>query len=233
MRQVWINADTKLLRLGGRPPRTTLALLGLQAAIFLLYVFADGPAWVRRHLALSAAGVFGRHELWQPITALVLHLDARTLLVDLAVLWLLGAALERAWGGGRFRVFYLASGTGGLAAAALVGLSRPSTLVCGATGATLAILLASAVVYAEHLLLWGQATLGLRVRPAASIVGGALLLLALLDRAWLDLSAALAGAAIGACFLQPFKRWGPRHRLRSVGSPKPRPPRGPNRHGPN
>jgi membrane associated rhomboid family serine protease len=238
MRRIWITPETKLLRVGGRPPRVTLGLLALHATIFLLYVFAAGPSWVRQHLAVSAAATFGRGELWQPLTAVWLHLNARTLLLDLGVLWLLGAPMERWWGERRFAACYLASGVGGLTAAAVLGLSRPATLVCGATGGTLALLLAGAVVYGEHLVLWGQHTLGLRVRPTALIVGGAVLLLALVDRAWLDLTAAAVGAAIGASFLHPIARWAPglrrrlrrraRPALRSVGRRNDAPPHGPN-----
>lgn len=238
MRQVWITPGTKLLRVGGRPPRVTLVLLAIQAAVFLLYIFADGPSWVQRHLAVSAAATLLRRELWQPVTALWLHLDTRTLALDLVVLWLLGGPLERWWGERRFLACYLTSASGGLAAAAIVGLAQPSALVCGATGATLALLLASAVVYGEHLLVWGRHTLGLRLRPMVLMGGGSVLLMALLDRAWLDLTNALVGAAIGAAFLRPVTRWGPwlrrqlqrrsRPPLRSVGPSSDAPPYGPN-----
>ncbi len=97
-RYIEIRPDTRIVNLGGRPPKVVLALLVAQIGLFVIYAFADGPPWVAEHLAASAGRCLRHLQLYQPLTALVIHLGTRGLLFNALSLWIFGSALERTWG---------------------------------------------------------------------------------------------------------------------------------------
>src|SRR5580658_478987 len=99
-------------------------------------------------------------RIWQPFTYLFLHGGIWHLLINLLVLWMFGADLERAWGTKRFWTYFFITGAGaGLINVIVktiidphgVGSSRIPTI--GASGAIYGVLLAAAIVF-PHRQVW-------------------------------------------------------------------------------
>lgn len=203
-RQIYIDANTKLVRLGGRPPRIAMTLLVVQLGLFLLFAFSDGPKWIAAHLALSWGQAIGKFEIWQPATALLIHLGVRSLVLDLAALWFFGSALERWWGQKRFLKFFVVTGVVGLLVGLAFGSRMPTALLAGSQGAAMALLLATAIIFPQHL---AQVAVGrilpMKTHVLALVMGGAVLLGSLISGLWLDLAMQLGGAACGLFFLGP------------------------------
>lgn len=209
-KQIVLDANTKIVRLGGRPPTVVLVLLIVECAAFLIYAFADGPKWVAAHLAASAATCLAQLQVYQPFSALWVHLDTTTLLFNMLTLWLFGSALERWWGGRRFLFFWLVTGVVGLAAGVLVGqVLSPTSVVFGSGGVTAAMLLASVLIWPRHMPFIYKGVLPLKARWLALIVGGFLLISNATSGAWLMIAVELGGAAVALLFLGSIRRlWG-------------------------
>lgn len=197
-KQILVDPNAKMLRLGGRPPKVTLVLLIVELTLFVLMAFIPIPQWIPEHLVLSADGLFARKEIWQPLTALFLHLGLRSTFLDAATLWIFGSALERWWGPKRFLRFYLVTGVMGLLVGASVGLAAPRALLFGSEGAAMAMIIATAVIFPRHLIHLHRLT-PLKVGVSCLVLGIVTLLGTLLSAAWLQL-AVLAGGAITALF---------------------------------
>jgi len=148
---------------GGRPavPGAVRALLIANAAVFLgqsiLKLWGPGAPLSEFQfveifgLVPSLTLLHGR--VWQPITYLFLHGNLFHLLLNLLMLWMFGAPLERAWGTRRFLRYYFVCGVG---AAALTCLVAFSSRTIGASGALFGLLLAYGMMWPEQvLLIWG------------------------------------------------------------------------------
>lgn len=145
---------------GGVPPAVR-ALLIANAVVFLLQsVLAllgeRSPISARAFIDLFGlvpvlAILHGR--LWQPLTYLFLHGDLWHLLLNLLMLWMCGAPLERHWGSRRFLRYYLICGLG---AAAFTCLLAFGSSTIGASGAVFGLLVAYGVLWPDQvLLIWG------------------------------------------------------------------------------
>jgi membrane associated rhomboid family serine protease len=200
-RVILIDPDTKLVEIGGRPPRATLVLLVLEVGLFLAWAFADGPAWVNAHVAASAQRTLGALELWQPATALLVHVGSRGILANTFVLWLFGSALERWWGKGRFVLFFVVTGVLGNAAGVAVGLLRPREILSGSAGATAAMLVAFAVIFANHLVRVWRGVLPLKAKHLGPLLLGFLVVGNLVGKSFLELGALGGGSAAALLFL--------------------------------
>jgi len=198
-RHIEIRPDTKIVHLGGRPPRVTLVLLVLCVGLFVLYAFADGPSWVA---ALCASGetTLGRLQLYQPFTALVLHLDARSLLFNMLALWIFGSALERWWGPRRFLLFWIVTSAAGLWIGVVVGQLLPRTLLYGSGGAQLGMMVATAIIFPHHLVFF-FGLLPVKTRIIALSLAGFVVLGNLLAASYLEAVVEVVGAAVGLLFL--------------------------------
>jgi len=199
-RQIVIGPDTKIARAGGRPPRVVAVLLVEQIGLFIAWAFADAPAWVAMHLAASAAQCLGRHELWQPFTALWVHLGARSLLLNALTLWIFGSALERWWGGRRFLLFWIVTGVMGLAAGVAAGLADPQTVVAGSAGSATAMMVAFAFIYPEHLVFF-YGVMPIKAKHMVLALLGFVLIGSLLSRTFIELAVQLVGGAAALLFL--------------------------------
>lgn len=200
--QVVLPPGTKTVRLGGRPPRVVLWLLAVQIGAFLLYAFTDGPAWVARVLGASGQTTLAQLQIYQPLSALPLHLGTNGLLLNMLVLWLVGSALERWWGGRRLLLFWAVTGVAGLVLGVIVGLLQPTTVLSGSGGATVALLVALAVIFPHHLiLLYGL--LPLKARVTALLLAAFLLIGALAGGRYLELAVYLGGGLAALPFLFP------------------------------
>jgi len=200
-RQIIITPNTKLLHLGQRPPRVVKWLLVEQILAFLVYAFADGPAWIRELLAASGASTLAKLQLYQPFTAPWLHLSTRELIFNALLLWLVGSALERWWGGRRFLLFWLATAVLGLWAGVAAGLMQPAVLLSGASGATTAMLVATAVIFPRHMLFIHKGVLPLRARAAMLGMAGFLLIGNLVAGTYLVVAVQVGGGLAAILFL--------------------------------
>jgi len=204
-RQMIIGPDTKLTHVGGRPTRAVLALLIIQIGLFVAWAFADAPAWVALHLAASAEQTLHKHELWQPLSAFWLHLGARDIFFNSLVLWIFGSALERWWGSRRFVVFWIVTGTIGIAVGVVAGLLQPQTLLTGSAGAATATMVAFAFLFPEHLVFF-YGVLPLKAKHLALVLIGFTLVGSLLGRSFLELPVQLGGAAAALLFVMRPRR---------------------------
>ena len=127
-------------RLSGDTSRVSIALIGLNVAVFVLGLLAGqgelrlrfanlaGPVLIGDELAGVADG-----ELYRLITAAFLHAGLLHLALNMFALASLGPVLESALGRSRFLVLYLLSALGGSTLSFL--LAEPNTVGVGASGA--------------------------------------------------------------------------------------------------
>lgn len=116
-----------------RLPVTTLTVFAITAAATTLqYFFPLLPLLERRPGTLAA------HEYWRLITPIFLHAEGwRQIVFDFSALLIIGAIVERIFGGRRWLVLYFAAGVAG----ELAGLAwKPqgagsSVAICGLLGA--------------------------------------------------------------------------------------------------
>jgi membrane associated rhomboid family serine protease len=141
----------------GLPPGIR-ALLISNVAIFLLRFFSQfaGGADFFRYFALRPEDVATRFEIWQLATYMFLHSGIWHILWNMLALWMFGCELERLWGTRRFLRFYFFCGIGAgvcvVVANYLFGDPRIATV--GSSGAIYGILLASAILWPDRLILF-------------------------------------------------------------------------------
>src|SRR4051812_24360808 len=103
-----------------RMTRTITVLVVADTVLFFAYLFIDGlHPFIDRHLALGP-GFLGRYELWQPFTALFVHVQFPSWILNLIGVWFLGT-LEMMQGRRRFLTVYLGAGVAANVAMGLVG----------------------------------------------------------------------------------------------------------------
>ena len=138
---------------GGLPPGIR-ALLISNVALFLVDFFSRYV--LRTYFALRPEDVATRFEIWQLATYMFLHGGIWHILWNMLALWMFGCELERLWGTRRFLRFYFFCGIGaGLCV--VVGnylFGDPSLATVGSSGAIYGILLASAVLWPDRLILF-------------------------------------------------------------------------------
>ena len=206
-RHVRISPNDKMIRLGGPPPRTTRILLVIEAAAFILYAFTDGPDWINRLLVLSSVQFFGELKLWQPATALWLHVSARAAVLNLVALWIFGTPMERWWGSRRYVLFFLVTGVFGLLCGAITSriLGVPTALIAGCSGSVLALIVASAIVFPQHLV-YLFALVPIKHGLFAWLMAGFIILGGLISQAWIEVATEIGAMACGLLFLFPPRR---------------------------
>lgn len=140
-------------RLAGTPAVWALILLNLAMfAVELLFNGSMNSLTLLNLGGLQPAAVVVRQEYWRLFTALFLHYGMLHLGINLLGLYLLGPALERTIGGGKFVLGYLLSGLGasGLVVALWwLGLTK-STLLVGASGSIMGVIGISAGLLLRH-----------------------------------------------------------------------------------
>ncbi len=210
-KQIRISPDTKITRLGGRPPRAVLVLLVQQIGFFLAWAFADAPPWIASTFATSAERSLGQLQFWQPLTALWFHLGTRGLLLNMLSLWIFGSALEQWWGQRRFVFFWCATGVGGLILGVLVGQLQPTYVMAGSAGSAVAMMVAFAMIFPDHMVffygLWP-----LKAKHLSLVLLGFILLGALFGGSYLEIAVQLGGGLLALLLL-----WWAR---RSSGKPR-------------
>lgn len=96
--------------------------------------------------------VFSRFYFWQLGTYLFLHGDLGHILINMLMLWMFGAEMERIWGPSRFLRYYFLTGAG---AAVLTCIFSPHSRTIGASGAIFGVMLAYGMTFPNReILFW-------------------------------------------------------------------------------
>jgi membrane associated rhomboid family serine protease len=106
-----------------------------------------------RFLGLVPALVWGKGFVWQLVTYLFLHGSLWHILMNMLILWMFGAELERTWGSREFTKFYFIVGIGAGIVNVIFAAIRPSSAfipIIGASGAIYGLLVAYAMLFPER-----------------------------------------------------------------------------------
>lgn len=131
---------------GTDPPTLTWILMAINVLVFLAgltlalwlgvspgaYLAGKSTAVLRLEGALSGGDFYLRHQWWRLLTSAFVHIGWIHLAMNMVGLYLVGPALERVWGHGRFLTLYLVSGLGGGCG---MLLDHPTASGAGASGA--------------------------------------------------------------------------------------------------
>ena len=123
----------------------TKVLVAANAAVFFLVLADGGQLWpaagdlteVEANGALFGPLIAEEGEWWRIVTGGFLHRGLPHIVLNMALLWLLGGQLERALGAIRFSILYLGSLLAGAFGALLVD---PDALTVGASGAVFGLM---------------------------------------------------------------------------------------------
>lgn len=135
---------------GGWFPPAVKWLLIANGAVFLVEILVAGLTGSDLLLVLFGlrpATVIESGWVWQPLTYLFLHAGLFHLLLNMFVLWMFGAEIERSWGTEEFLKYYVVCGLG---AAALLFVFNWDSYTIGASGAVLGVLLAFGMMFPER-----------------------------------------------------------------------------------
>lgn len=135
------STPTQTVRRMTAGPFVTYTLIGINVAIWLLGLLVAPAAFLSGSPLAGLGGLYGpavaQGQWWRLFTAGFLHSGLLHLGLNMAVLYMLGPALERALGRLAFITLYVA----GLAASALGALLlTPNSITVGASGAIFALM---------------------------------------------------------------------------------------------
>jgi membrane associated rhomboid family serine protease len=174
---------------------TIKALVVIQTVVYLFYVLVrEVRPLFEAHLALGPGMMRG--ELWQPFTAMFVHLNGLTFLFNLIGLWFVGAFIERTIGMRRFLTLFFVSGILAMAAMGLVMPFKTYALGEGCTYAVLALFVAFGRMYnrAPAQILGG---LVMQARYLSLILVGFAVVVDLVRGDWASLAATLVASMAG------------------------------------
>jgi membrane associated rhomboid family serine protease len=136
---------------GGLPPAIKWLLI-VNTGIYFLQFFLDTPPY----LALRPVDVATRFMVWELVTYMFLHGGIFHILFNMLTLWMFGVELERMWGTRRFLNFYFFCGIGAGLCVVLADylFGNPMSQTIGASGAIYGVLMATAVLWPERIILF-------------------------------------------------------------------------------
>jgi membrane associated rhomboid family serine protease len=177
------------------------ALVIANTAVYLMYVFVKEIRPVMlEHLAVGESML---HEPWQPITAMFVHFDPLSFILNLVGLWFVGAFIERTQGTRRFLTLFFGAGILANVAIGLVAsVYGARGVYAGTSSAVLALFVAFARIY-------GPAptqvlgTLYLKAHHLAMIFVGWAIIADLLRRDLASLAGTLVVTAVGYVLAAP------------------------------
>ena len=141
-------------RYSGIFPPTIKWLLIANAAMFLLpRIILTNLEPFHHLLGLVPAMVWGKGFVWQLVTYMFLHGSLWHILMNMLILWMFGAELERTWGSREFAKFYFIAGIGAGIINVIFAALRPSMAfvpIIGASGAIYGLLVAYAMLFPER-----------------------------------------------------------------------------------
>ena len=143
----------------GMPPAVKWLLIA-NVSIWFVYYFAEAAGYggLFGYFGLWPQMLLTKGWIWQLVTYLFLH-DPRSfthILVNMLILWMIGADLEQDWGTRRFLKYYFLCGIGAGVCVVLVNLftGHLDTFTIGASGAIYGLLLAYGVLYPDRIVLF-------------------------------------------------------------------------------
>jgi membrane associated rhomboid family serine protease len=135
------------------PPAIKWLLISNAALFFLPRILSLDLIQLHYYFGLVPAMVWEKLFLWQLVSYMFLHGGLWHIVMNMFILWMFGAELERTWGTREFARFYFTAGIGaGIINVAFAAL-RPSTAyvpIIGASGAIYGILVAYAMLFPER-----------------------------------------------------------------------------------
>ena len=153
---------TPFSKIWGYGAPVTIALVIINAAIWLVMEITDGIGWLTleewwyKYLAMTPQMVMRGH-VYQLLTSIFLHdgLNIIHLVINMYILWMFGTRVERSFGSRRFLVFYLVCGLiGSIASFLMRSLSGDIvTPSLGASAAVFGVLVAYGFLFAHERLL--------------------------------------------------------------------------------
>ena len=157
----------------GGLPKGIKWLLIINLGVFVVQQLGD--RWLGGllfYLALTPTLVVESFALWQPFTYMFLHGGVGHVLWNMLALWMFGSELERTWGTRQFLRFYLICGVGAglVVVVANYMFGNPRIPTVGASGAIYGLLLASAVLWPDRVMLFNF-LIPLKMKYYAMIVG--------------------------------------------------------------
>ena len=122
------------------------ALVIANAAVYMMYVFVrEVRVPMLEHLAVGESML---HEPWQPVTAMFVHFDPLSFILNLVGLWFVGAFIERTQGTRRFLTLFFGAGILANVAIGLVAsVFGARGIYAGTSAAILALFVAFARIY--------------------------------------------------------------------------------------
>lgn len=122
------------------------ALVIANTAVYMMYVFVKQVrAPMLEHLSV---GEMVLHEPWQPVTAMFVHFDPLSFVLNLVGLWFVGAFIERTQGTRRFLALFFGAGVLANVAIGLVAsVVGARGVYAGTSAAVLALFVAFARIY--------------------------------------------------------------------------------------
>jgi membrane associated rhomboid family serine protease len=140
---------------GPGPVSTALkAIIGANVVMFFAQAIAPRITF---NLGLIPAAVVGNLYIWQLATYMFLHAGLLHIALNMLVLWMLGAELERIWGTRYFLKFYFVTGVGAGLLTVLFSLlpfefaaQLRSSVIIGASGAIYGLLLAYGIYFPDR-----------------------------------------------------------------------------------
>jgi len=171
-------------------------LVIVQAVVFCFYALVrEARPFIEAHLALGPGFLHG--ELWQPVTALFVHLDWLGFIFDMIGLWFVGAFIERSNGTRRFLQLFFTAGILSFVTLGLVGgLFKSYGLGDGCSAAALALFVAFGKMYgrAPAQILPGMV---MQARYLTWLLVGFALVADLSRLNWAGMAATLVACAVG------------------------------------
>ena len=173
------------------------ALVLIQTVLYLFYLFVPQvhPLF-DAHLALGPG--FWHGELWQPLTAMFVHISPNPLglIFNLIGIWFVGAFIERTNGTRRFLLLFLTAGILGFVAMGLMMRVRPYGLGEGSGFAVLALFVAFGRMYdrSPASILGG---LVMQARHLAMLLVGFSIAVDLARGDWASLAATVVSSSVG------------------------------------
>jgi membrane associated rhomboid family serine protease len=138
----------------GPLPPVIRKLIIANVVAFLISSVAPG---IMLWFGLRPADVFGRLQIWQPVTYMFLHGGLFHLLFNMLALWMFGVELERMWGSRYFLKYYFVTGVGAAATTLVLSLVPMAggeqlyySLTVGASGAVYGLLLAYGLYFPDR-----------------------------------------------------------------------------------
>jgi membrane associated rhomboid family serine protease len=125
-----------------------ILLISNVAFLFLTLMGGTLSELIFNYGALSPASVWGRFEIWRVFTYMFLHGGVFHLLFNMYTLWIFGSILVNDLGERRFWGLYITSGVvAGLFSGLFYLIGGSNTIIVGASGAIMGVLLACARLY--------------------------------------------------------------------------------------